>query len=297
MSQTACAGIVLIALLMIPAFPARLLAQESGNNAATGELRVAYTSYSRYGGGAPMPQPITFLPGDQVVLRAKIAGFRTAELSYQEYRVKLSYEVSAVDFRGLVIGKTKKGELDEPVHKEDKEWLPTLEYKFLIPPLAEYGAAHVRLRIRDEVSQKETAYEESILVNGKRLPALASVGVINFGFYRRQEDASALPSGVYRPGDTLWAKFDVAGFRIEADNHFHAECDVQVRDAEGKVLFAQPNAISRDAKPDYPERYLPGIFSLEIRPGTPKGQYAIAVISRDQLSGQSSESVFPFAID
>ena len=130
MSQTACAGIVLIALLMIPALPARLLAQESGNNAATGELRVAYTSYSRYDGGAPMPQPITFLPGDQVVLRAKIAGFRTAELSYQEYRVKLSYEVSAVDFRGMVIGKTKKGELDEPVHKEDKEWLPTLEYKF-----------------------------------------------------------------------------------------------------------------------------------------------------------------------
>lgn len=272
-------------------------AQESGNAAATGQLRVAYTAYSRYEGGAPMPQPITFLPGDQVVFRAKVSGYRTAEVGYQEYRVKLSYEVSATDFRGLTIGKTKKGELNEAVHKEDKEWLPTLDYKFLIPAMAEYGEAHIRLRVRDEVSQKEAVYEEAVQVNGKRLPALASVSVIHFGFYRRQEDASPLPSGVYRPGDTLWAKFDVAGFRIGEQNHFHAECDVQVRDAEGKVLFEQPGAISRDATPEYPERYLPGTFSLEIRPGTAKGQYAIAVIARDQLSGQSSESVFPFTID
>lgn len=275
----------------------RASAQESGSHAATGELRVAYTAYSRYEGGAPMPQPITFLPGDQVVFRAKVAGFRAAEVGYQEYRAKLSYEVSAVDFRGLVIGKTKKGEFDEPIHKEDKEWMPTLDYKFLIPAMAEYGAARIHLRIRDEVSQKETVFEESLQVNGKRLPALESVRVINFGFYRQQDDRSPLPSGVYRPGNTLWAKFDVAGFRIEDQNHFHAECDVQVRDGEGKVLFEQPAAISRDAKPEYPERYLPGTFSLEIRPGTASGQYAIAVIAHDRLSGQSNESVFPFTID
>ena len=130
----------------------------------------------------------------------------------------------------------------------------------------------------------------------QRLPALASVGgSISDSTGGRKMRPHCHPACT---GPAIrWGKFDVAGFRIEADNHFHAECDVQVRDAEGKVLFAQPNAISRDAKPDYPERYLPGIFSLEIRPGTPKGQYAIAVISRDQLSGQSSESVFPFAID
>ncbi|MCC6263127.1 MAG: hypothetical protein IT169_06080 [Bryobacterales bacterium] len=275
----------------------RAFAQEGVSHAATGDLRVAYTSFSRYDGGAPMPQPITFLPGDQVVFRAKVSGFRIAEIGYQEFRVKLSYEMSAVDFRGLAIGKLKKGELDEPVHKEDKEWLPTLDYKFLIPAMAEYGSARIHLRIRDEVSQKEAVFEETILINGKRLPVLNSVSVIDFGFYRRQEDRSPLPAGVYRAGDTLWAKFDLAGFRIEDQNHFHAECDVQVRDAEGKVLFEQPGAISRDARPEYPERYLPGTFSLEIRPGTSKGKYSVAVIAHDRLSGQSSESVFPFTID
>lgn len=281
-----------IAFVSDPAF-----AQESVSQAATGNLRVVYTSYSRYEGGAPMAQPVTFLPGDQVVFRAKVSGFRAVEVGFQEYRINLTYEASATDFRGLAIGKTQSGEIREPIHKEDKEWLPTLEYKFLIPEMAEFGKAHIHLRIRDEASRQESVFDDYVQVNGKRLPALETISVINFGFYRRQEDSSPLPAGVYRPGNTLWAKFDLAGFRIEDQNHFQAGCDVQVRDSEGKVLFERPEAISEDAKPEYPQRYLPGTFSLEIRPGTPEGQYAIAVIAHDRLSGQSSESVFPFTID
>lgn len=281
----------------MPLLLAGAFAQEPVSQAATGELRVIYSSFARYEGGAPMPQPITFLPGDQVVFRAKVSGFRAAEVGFQEFRVNLTYEVSATDSRGLVIGKTRKGEVKEPIHKEDKEWLPTLQYTFLIPEMAEFGAVRIHLRVHDEVSQQNAVFEESVQVNGKRLPALESVSVINFGFYRSEGDSSPLPAGVYRPGNTLWAKFDLAGFQIEEQNHFYAECDVQVRDAAGKLLFEQPQAISKDAKPEYPQRYLPGTFSLEIRPGTPKGQYAITVIAHDRLSGRSSEIVFPFSID
>lgn len=289
------ASLLLVCALVVLA--AALRGQAVANDAATGELRVAYVSFSRYEGGPPLPQPVTFLPGEQVVMRAKLAGFRVAETSFQDYRVSLSYEVDATDARGILIGKLKKGEIREAVHKEDKDWLPTLDYIFLIPEMAEYGETKIRILIRDDISRQERVFEQSILVNGKRLPTLESIAVINFGFYRRQEDASPLPAGVYRPGNTLWAKFDLAGFRIEDKSHFHAECDVQVRDAEGKVLFEQPQALSTEATPEYPQRYLPGIFSLEIRPGTAKGNYAIAVIARDLLSGETAESVFPFAID
>ncbi|MCZ2153734.1 MAG: hypothetical protein LC114_07515 [Bryobacterales bacterium] len=124
-------------------------AQQITSSGAQGDLRVAHTSYSRYDGGAAMPQPVTFLPGDQVVFRAKIAGFRLAESGYEEYRVFLTYEVSATDSRGLTIGKIKSGEIKEPFNKEDQDWLPTLQYTFLIPEMAELGEAHIRLHIRD----------------------------------------------------------------------------------------------------------------------------------------------------
>lgn len=271
--------------------------QEEVSHGAAGELRLAYVSYSGYEGGPPKPVPVTFLPGEQVVFRAKVAGFRAAEVEYQQFRVALTYEATATDFRGIQIGKLKKGEVKEPIHKEDKDWLPTLDYTFLIPAMSEYGDVRIRIKVRDEVGQKESVFEETMTVNGKRLPKLENISVINFGFYRRQEDVSALPAGVYRAGNTLWAKFDLAGFRLEESNHFHAECDVQVRDGEGKVLFEQPAAIVGDATPEYPQRYLPGVFSLVIKSGTAKGQYAIAVIARDVLSNTTAESVFPFSVE
>lgn len=299
MAHPFAGGLLLFGLLLgvLVAVPSPCRAQAEISQAATGELRLAFVAYSRYEGGPALPQPVTFLPGEQVVMRAKIAGFRVAEAGFQDFRVNLSYDVSAVDARGIPVGKLKDGEIKEAVHKEDKDWLPTLDYIFLIPEMAEYGETRIRLRIRDEVSQKEQVFEQSILVNGKRLPALDSIAVIQFGFYRSQQDASPLPAGVYRPGNTLWAKFDLAGFRLEDNHRFHAECDVQIRDAEGKVLFEQPQALSKEATPEYPQRFLPGIFSVEIKPGTPKGRYAIAVIARDRLSGDTAEAVFPFDID
>lgn len=297
--QDLAAGLLCALLLLagIAIVPVTGSAQTDISQAASGDLRLAFVAYSRYEGGAALPQPVTFLPGDQVVMRAKIAGFRVAETGFQDFRVNLSYDVSATDARGILIGKLKDGEIKEAVHKEDKDWLPTLDYLFLIPEMAEYGETKIRLRIRDEVSQKEAVFEQTILVNGKRLPVLDSIAVIQFGFYRSQQDASPLPAGVYRPGNTLWVKFDLAGFQVEDNHRFHAECDVQVRDQEGKVLFEQPQALSKEATPEYPQRFLPGIFSLEIKPGTPKGSYSIAVIARDLLSGKTAEAVFPFAID
>ncbi len=285
------------ALIQALLFLTPLHAQRIESRGAQGDLRVAHTSYSRYDGGAAMPRPVTFLPGDQVVFRAKIAGFRLAETNFEEYRVSLAYEVSATDSRGITIGKLKTGEIKEPFNKEDQEWLPALQYTFLIPEMAEFGEARIRLHIRDEVSQQSTSFEETVRIDGKRLPDLESVSIIDFGFYRHREDRSPLPAGIYRGGDTLWAKFDVAGFKIGDQNHFHAECDVQVRDAAGKVLFEQLQAISKDARPEYPQRYLPGLFSLDIKPGTAKGEYAIAVIVHDRLANRSRESVFPFNID
>ena len=264
---------------------------------ASGDLRLAFVAYTNYEGGPPMPAPIEFLPGEQVVFRAKVGGFRVSETEYQRYAVWVSYEMSAVDFRGLPIGKLKKGEIKESVHKEDKDWYPTLDYLFLLPSMAEYGEAELRIKVRDEFSKREKTFVQKILVKGRKLPQMDSVGVISFGFYRRQEDVSALPAGVYRPGSTLWAKFDVAGYRIEEGNRFHVECDVQVRDAEGEVLFEQPSAISREESPDYPQRYVPGVFSLEIKPGTKRAAYSIAVIAHDRLAGTTQESVHSFSVE
>lgn len=262
-----------------------------------GDLRIPYVAYSRYEGGPPLPAPVAFDPGDQVVMRARLAGFRVSEVEFQRFRVMLSYEVAAFDFRGIPIGDPRKDVINEPVETEDKDWLPIIEHSFFLPPLAEFGDYEIRLKVRDEISQRQQAFTFALRVNGKQLPALTELTVLNFGFYRRAEDASALPAGVYRAGNTLWAKFDLAGYRIGERNGYHVSCDVQVRDAEGKVLFEQPDALAEQSAPEYPRRYVPGVFSLKIQPGTKKAQYAVAVIARDVLADTVTEVVFPFTVE
>lgn len=262
-----------------------------------GDLRLAGSMWANYEGGSPLPSPVAYEPGDQVVFRGRLAGFRIAEVGFQRYRVLLKYEIAAFDFRGIPIGEPRKDIINEPVETEDKEWLPVIEYSFFLPPLAEFGDYELRITVRDEVSQREERFTVRYRVNGKQLPELEQISVINFGFYRRQEDSSAMPAGVYRDGNTVWAKFDLAGYRLEAGNRFHIVCDVEVRDAEGNVLFEHPEALLERASPEYPRRYVPGVFSLQVRPGTKKAEYAVAVIARDLLADTSTERVFPFVVE
>ncbi len=262
-----------------------------------GDLRVPYVAYARFEGGPPLANPVAFDPGDQVAFRGRLAGFRVAEVEFQRFRVMISYEVAAFDFRGIPIGDPRKDVINEPVETEDKDWLPILEHSFFLPPLAEFGDYEIRVKVRDEVSQRQQSFSFRFRVNGKQLPALSEVTVLNFGYYRRAEDASALPEAVYRGGNTLWAKFELAGFRIGERNAYHVACDVQVRDSEGKVLFEKPDALMEQSSPEYPRRYVPGIFSLQIQPNTKKAQYTIAVIARDLLAGTSTEVEFPFTVE
>ncbi len=262
-----------------------------------GDLRISHTAWSKSEGGAPLASPITFDPGEQVFMRSRVAGFRMAEVEFQRYRVFLSYEVSAYDFRGVQIGETRKDIINEAIHQEDKGWLPTIEYALFVPPLAELGDYEIRIKLRDEISQRQASFTLPFHVKGKQLPALNSVSVINFGFYRGESDRSPMPEGVYRQGSTLWARFDVAGFQVAEGNRFEVVCDVQIRNEEGQVLFQQPEALKETGSPEYPRRYVPGVFSLTIKPGTARGKYSVAVLARDALSQTSAEQVFPFSIE
>jgi hypothetical protein len=291
-------GLALLLLLSLPVPPVAAQDQIPDlGQTVTGDLRLSSAIWARYEGGPGIPQPHEFDPGDMVAFRARIAGFRIAEVDFRRFRVFLSYEVAAFDFRGIPIGDPRKDIINESVEVEDKQWQPVVEHDFFLPPLAEYGDYEVRIKVRDEISQRQQAFIQKFRVNGKRLPQLDEATVINFGFYRRPSDSSAMPEGVYRAGNTLWAKFDVAGFKIAEQNRFHVACDVEVRDAEGNVLFTQPDALEESASPEYPRRFVPGEFSLQIQPGTAKAQYAVAVIARDLIADTTTEHVFPFVVE
>lgn len=299
-----CPRALVLTIALVLLLPVGLLYAQSDDGpvpslgeSVRGDLRIVHTAWSKSEGGTPLASPITFDPGELVFVRARLAGFRLTEVEFQRYRVFLTYEVAAYDFRGIQVGEPRKDIINEAIHKEDSGWLPTIEHSLFVPPLAEFGDYEVRIKVRDEISQRRASFTFPFHVNGKRLPSLESVSVINFGFYRGEGDRSPMPEGAYRPGSTLWARFDVAGFQVGDRNRFEVVCDVQIRNEQGEVLFQQPEALKESAAPEYPRRYIPGVFSLEIKPGTPRGKYSIAVLARDVLSGKTVEEVIPFTVE
>lgn len=264
---------------------------------AKGDLRIAHAIWARYDGGPPLAAPITFDAGEQAFFRGRVAGMRLTEVEFKRYRIFLRYEIRAYDFRGNPLGEPTKDVINESIHVEDKDWLPTIRHNVNIPPLAENGDYELRITVSDEASQRSGQFTQRFHVDGKQLPALDKISVINFGFYRAENEKSPMPQGVYRPGNALWARFDLAGFQLGDGNHLDVSCDIQVRDATGKILMEQPDALQEDLFPSYPQRYVPGVFSLVVQPGTRAGNYSIVVIAKDRLKNTTEEYSFPFSVD
>jgi hypothetical protein len=96
-----------------------------------GDLRLTGSIWARYEGGPGIPQPYEFDPGDMVVFRTRLGGFRISEVDFRRFRVFITYEVAAFDFRGIPIGDPSKDVINEAVEVEDKQWLPVHRARLL----------------------------------------------------------------------------------------------------------------------------------------------------------------------
>jgi hypothetical protein len=239
-----------------------------------------------------------FLPGESVFFTCLVENFRLKDVEFKIPGAKVSWEAQAFDFNGLEVGEKRTGVVEDRVDKEkDKAWRPKIFYDFFVPPMAERGEFEIRIKVRDEYAETEVERVIPVMIDGKRLPDVDKISVANFGFFRREQDRSSLTIPVYQEGDAVWTKFDIVGFEVGEKNTFHVGFDVQILDEAGEVLFEQPSVGNTKKSPEYPQRYVPGVYSIEIKPGTPKGKYALAVVARDELAGTSAREIYPFSIE
>ena len=71
--------------------------------------------------------------------------------------------------------------------------------------------------------------------------------VRNFRFLRTEEDAEPLKIASYRPGDTVWARFDITGYKMGPGNQRDVAYTLTVTRADGK-LFLPPGEPTVDKR-------------------------------------------------
>ncbi|MEN6608235.1 MAG: hypothetical protein ABFD60_13400 [Bryobacteraceae bacterium] len=256
-------------------------------------LRIVATAFHQMEDGPAVPADHKFVPGETVYFSCKVQGYKPTP----EHKVQLGYKVDAMDSDRVLIEPTSSGIIDTEVGPEDKEWSPKVRRAFMIPPHALGGDYKLSVEVKDQVSGQTATAEAAFHVTGARFAPSDALTVRDFHFFRSEEDKNPLPSAAYRPGNTLWAKFDIVGFKTGEKNRVKVEYGIAILSPSGKQLFAQPQAAVEEDSPFYPKRHVPGALSLNIQPGTPPGDYTLVVLVRDELGSQNQEVRRKFRIE
>jgi len=233
-----------------------------------------------------------FLPGETLYLAFHIRGYAADRSS----RVHLSYRIDALDFNRVPFVEAEIGKVETELSPQDAKWMPRVRFSPALPAFADSGRYQFQIQVTDELAGARVSQEILFQVRGRAVAPSADLVVRNFVF-SRQEDGDPLPVAAYRRGDTLWASFDITGYKTGEKNLLSVDYDLQVLNGEGKLIYRQPEPAVEKGASFYPRRYVHAAFSLNLEKGLAAGEYTIVLAVRDALGSQAGESRHSFAVE
>jgi hypothetical protein len=272
------------------------LAGAAAYGAATPKpLTIERVAISQYEDGPNVEQGYAFLPGEALFFSFHVSGFK--KVGDEGLRVSLSYTLEAEDPAGVPIIEPQSGDVDTNLDPEDKNWTPKVRLTLGIPPFARSGEYTIQIGLRDRVAQTQARGKASFKVKGHDIEPSDKLVVRNFHFYRGEEDKKPLEVAAYRPGDTLWARFDITGYKLGPKNGFEVGYGLAVLRPNGESMFRQPDAATEKQETFYPRRYVPAAMSLNLNKDLRPGQYTLVVLVSDKLGGQTAELSQAFTVE
>lgn len=243
-------------------------------------------------GGIPVPASFEHVPGETLFFSCRIGGFsKTAE-----EKVHVSYSVQAFDPKGVPLTELYKNELMTDVSPQDKEWMPKIVTEVQLPPLISAGAYKVVVKAEDVFARTTTEMAVPFLVRGREIPPSDTVVVRNFEFLKSEEDTQAMEKPAYKPGDAVWVKFDITGFKYGDKNKTDVSYSTSFLSPTGKVLWTQPEPAVEQSESFYPKRYVAAQMGLNLLPNTRPGEYTIVLTVKDGIGNATVESKHTFEV-
>jgi hypothetical protein len=243
--------------------------------------------------GPPLAADYKFLPGETVFFSFQVQGYQPSP----ERQVRLSYAIETLDGDRIRLAEPSSEKLETTISDLDKDWLPRIRYSVPLPPYALPGEYRIAARVTDELNGHQAAAEAKINVGGRAVEKSDSLTLRNFRFLRGEDDAAPLSPAAYKSGDSLFARFDVTGYKIGDKNRILVVCGMSIVAPSGKEMFSEPRAAVDEEETFYPKRYFLGAFSLNVQPKTTPGVYTLVISVRDEVGGQTYQSRQPFRIE
>lgn len=263
---------------------------------AAGPLAIDRAVISQVEDGLAPADDDAFRPGEHVYLRFEIAGYKTMEKDDRNY-VGLRWEVRALDPNGVPLVPANGGKIETEVVEQDKNWTPKVRWFFLLPQTIPSGDCRLAIEVEDLIGKTKVYKDVLFPLRGPTVEPSPTLVIRNFRFLRSETDRTALQTAAYRPGDALWVRFNIVGYRIEAKNLFDASYTVAIRNSKDEQLYEAPGAAMEKEEHFYPRRWIEGIFSIDIPKDILLGTYTLVVKAHDGLGGQDFEVSQPFRVE
>jgi hypothetical protein len=270
--------------------------------AATGQppkIAIADARLLIYDDGPVVRESETMGPGDGLWVTARFSGYSLKTDEDKDKRfIHLTYRFEAIDPEGIPLVEPKTEKIETDLAREDKNWMPKVRFNFLLPPLPESGVHKAILTVTDEFNKTTVSRELPFRVKGYGVEKSDKLIARNFRFQRREEDAAPLDPPVYHAGETVWARFDMTGYKLGEQNAFAVSYGLEVlRAADQKSMYAEPNAAREKDATFYRKRYLQGALSLNLNKDLAQGGYIVILRIRDEAGGQEYEERHTFTVE
>lgn len=239
-----------------------------------------------------------FLPGDFVYLTFAISGFSVQTNEEQDTRlIDLAYNAVLDDGKNRALAEPAMGVIKTYLNREDKNWIPKRRASFLVPSYVSRGDYKVHIQVKDLLSGREAEGDVPLRIGGKAVALSDSITVEHFEFFRDENGGRPLELAAYQPGDSVYARFTMAGFSIGDHNQYHVAYGVKVLGPDGKLFVEDDSAAELKDSSFYPAQFLPGDIRIETKPSNLRGAYIVVLTVRDFLSNRSSEAKQVFTLE
>lgn len=232
-----------------------------------------------------------YYAGELLYLSFRISGFKAVKDA-----VNLRWQLVGVDPEGLLLTPPANGAIQEEISFNDKEWLPKVAYTLPLPAQLPPGVYKLKIQVADENAKTTADKAVEFNVGGRPLPRPDKFSVLSLGFYRQEGDRQPMEDPAYRAGETLLARFQLAGFQLGEKNRFDVSYGLSILGASGKVLYSQEDAATDNGAPFYPRRMLNGALTLNLTAGVQPAEYTLVVKAKDRVSQTEAEARAQFKV-
>ena len=238
----------------------------------------------------PIAEDSVFAPGDTVNVAFNLKGY----FENDTYRMKVSWKVSTTGPAKLPFAPGSHGLFDEELAPEDEEWEPLVRYQAQLPYHLPAGVYRIRVEAKDELSGAAAEGDLSVHVAGASVVQSDVLSLQNFTF-SLTAGGTPLRQAVFRPGATIYASFDITGYKLGEGNSYELSSHLDLLDVEGSQAYSFNPASEKGAN-FYPRLSVPASFRFDLDPTIELGMYTLVLTVTDVVGRQSLSSQETFEV-